>query len=370
MRSISKLLCLSVSLLAVPALAQTIDGGQGITGCSNDTDCGDICGWVCSFDVTPHTCVPAVSQAQAGQAATEGWCTSNAGCACAGQTCVGVYCSPAAFPGNGSTPQCVCDSDCPSGQHCDSTLEMCAPTVTSCNYDGECGCWCTCANGTCGDCTGAVATSCKVDSDCAPACAGYSCVGGTCVHDEAACINQGGTSSSSSSGSISTSSSSGSSTTVSSSSGSSTSVSSSSSGSSTSPASSSSSGSSTSGACEQVGTACSGSSDCCNDYCKNGVCTCNKATNPGTYPCLSQTDCCSGTCTGGLCVGGAASTSSAASSSASSSAASSSSSSSSSGGSSSSSKSGGGGCSTGAGGTASLALLALGLVALARRKRV
>lgn len=93
MRAVSKLVGLSMALLALPALAQTIDGGQG-KSCTVDADCGDICGWVCDWDVG-KICVPAIVQASSdGQ--SEGWCTTASDCACANQTaCANNFCSPA-----------------------------------------------------------------------------------------------------------------------------------------------------------------------------------------------------------------------------------------------------------------------------------
>jgi hypothetical protein len=69
--------------------ATTGSGGQPLTDgktCTNDTDCvegGNACGGdVCSFKVTPHVCVFAVS-------GDPGWCSANSKCWCAaeGATC-------------------------------------------------------------------------------------------------------------------------------------------------------------------------------------------------------------------------------------------------------------------------------------------
>ena len=57
-----KLVGLSMVMLALPALAQTVDGGQG-SACSVDSDCGNICGWICDWSRSPHLCLPAIFEA-------------------------------------------------------------------------------------------------------------------------------------------------------------------------------------------------------------------------------------------------------------------------------------------------------------------
>jgi hypothetical protein len=273
-------LAVGVVLFSVPALAQTIDGGQGET-CNVDKDCGDICGWICSWTTTPHVCTPAVNEAHSGiGTADAGWCDTSADCACTGQTCVNLHCAPPSFAN--SSPQCICDTDCGGDQKCDQTLQMCEPVTSACNYDGQCGCGCFCISGTC-ECTGGIPQTCTTTADCSPnGCEGFSCVDGGCVHDEADCIvhvttstgsaSSGGTTGASTGPGSTTGGTGAATTTGGGSTGGGTSGGASSTG-----AASSSGG--TGGGCLQVGTSCSQASECCSDYCPSAssqVCKCNK----------------------------------------------------------------------------------------------
>jgi hypothetical protein len=80
---VKTLLAFSITLFVVARAPRAL-------ACINDTDCGATCGgMVCSFAAAhPQTCVAAST-------GDPGWCTSNAGCQCAGATCNGAthYCS-------------------------------------------------------------------------------------------------------------------------------------------------------------------------------------------------------------------------------------------------------------------------------------
>ncbi|HUB06236.1 MAG TPA: MYXO-CTERM sorting domain-containing protein [Myxococcales bacterium] len=304
-------LLVGVVLFSVPALAQTIDGGQG-KQCTVDKDCG-ACGWVCSWinsSSGSHTCVPAdTMDANGGAAADPGWCTASTDCACAGQTCQGTTCTP------GFTPQCACAADCGDAGTCDLTTGACHAAGTSCNYDGECGCGCRCVSGACGECNGGLPPSCTQDSDCGPSCDGYQCVGGTCQVTGTACLTCSGVQcpagcdvSADCGSCIPTSPTAGLGTACTTDPdcctgtcvGSVCTAATGTTGAST-------GGSSTGGACLQVGTSCNQNTDCCNQYCHSGACTCNKGvgTSFDQYPCLTNADCCSpATCaTDGKCQG-------------------------------------------------------------------
>ena len=76
--------------LAVSVALLLLGQAPRALACINDTDCGATCGgMVCSFEAATY------QQCVAASTGDPGWCTSNAGCQCAGATCNATthYCS-------------------------------------------------------------------------------------------------------------------------------------------------------------------------------------------------------------------------------------------------------------------------------------
>jgi hypothetical protein len=237
LRTLSMALAVALaSGVSLSARAQFLADG-GSLPCVQDSDCGG-CGWACS--IFSGTCEPATG--------TFGSCNSNAGCACAGQTCAGTrgdagqYCLPT------FQIQCICDSDCTSigGGICDETTHACHPRPTACEYFGECGCGCDC-NLDAGQCVcGSGVNSCET-AVCLP----------NLLPDGGLTFGDAGQ-----------------------------------------PRSSFIDGGIDAGIligstfCQQVGGSCGADGDCCSENCEQSLCTCVEGSDPGEYGCLIDSDCC------------------------------------------------------------------------------
>jgi LPXTG-motif cell wall-anchored protein len=103
-----------VGLVALAAFTSSVAFAQQAGGpgkpCTRDMECG-ACGWICSA-ARGLLCIPAFE-------GDVGSCAVDADCACAGQTCSAGQCIPLA------RTECRCDSDCPTGSHCNQLVFAC-----------------------------------------------------------------------------------------------------------------------------------------------------------------------------------------------------------------------------------------------------